>query len=42
LPALFNLIDGPNDAPTPAMMHLLGELEGEYRKAAAQFQTLKP
>ncbi len=42
LPALFNLIDGPNDAPTPAMMHLLGELEADYHKATTEFQALKP
>ena len=42
LPALLNLIDGPNDAPTPMMMKLLGELEGDYQKATAQFQALKP
>ena len=41
LPALFNLMDGPNDAPTAAMMHLLGELEADYAKATAAFQALK-
>ncbi len=42
LQALSTLIDGPNDAPTPAMMKLLGELEDEYRKAAAELQGMKP
>jgi hypothetical protein len=42
LPALLNLIDGPNDAPTATMMKLLGELQDDYQKATAQFQTLKP
>ena len=42
LQSLFNLIDGPNDAPTPAMMKLLAELEDEYQKATADFQRMKP
>jgi hypothetical protein len=42
LQALFNLIDGPNDAPTPAMMQLLGELEDESHQASAEFRRLKP
>jgi hypothetical protein len=37
LQSLYNLIDGPNDAPTRAMKNLLGELEEEYRRA----QTLR-
>jgi hypothetical protein len=41
LQSLFNLIDGPNDAPTPAMMKLLAELEDEYRQVAADFQRMK-
>jgi photosystem II stability/assembly factor-like uncharacterized protein len=41
LQALFNLIDGANDAPTQAMMKFLGELEGDYSRSSAEFQTLK-
>ena len=40
--SLFNLIDGPNDAPTPAMMQLLAELEDESRKASDDFHRMKP
>jgi photosystem II stability/assembly factor-like uncharacterized protein len=40
LQSLYNLIDGPNDAPTEAMMNLLGELEAEYGKAGAALKTL--
>jgi len=42
LQSLFNLIDGPNDAPTPAMMKLLAELEDEYRNASDELQRIKP
>jgi hypothetical protein len=42
LQALFTLIDGPNDAPTPAMTKLLGELESDYNRSSAEFQALKP
>ncbi len=42
LQSLSNLIDGPNDAPTPAMMQLLAELEDEARKASADFRRMKP
>jgi photosystem II stability/assembly factor-like uncharacterized protein len=42
LQSLFNLIDGPNDAPTPAMMQLLGELEDESHKTSEDFRRLKP
>ena len=42
LPALLNLIDTPNDAPTPTMMKLLGELEEDFQKATAEFHTLRP
>ena len=41
LQALFNLIDSPNDAPTQAMSRLLSELEADYKRSAAQFETLK-
>jgi hypothetical protein len=41
LQALFTLIDGPNDAPTQAMTKLLGELESEYNRSAADFKTLR-
>lgn len=40
LQSLYNLIDGPNDAPTHGMMELLGELETEYRKAQDTFHSL--
>jgi photosystem II stability/assembly factor-like uncharacterized protein len=42
LQALFTLIDGPNDAPTPAMTKLLGELESDYDRSSGEFQALKP
>jgi len=42
LQSLFNLIDGPNDAPTPAMMSLLLELEDEYHQASDSFRRLEP
>ena len=42
LQSLFNLIDGPNDAPTPAMLKLLAELEDEYHKASDDLQRMKP
>ena len=42
LQSLFNLIDSPNDAPTPAMMQLLSELEDESHKASDDFRRLKP
>ena len=42
LQSLYNLIDGPNDAPTHAMMNLLGELEDEYAKAGETLKTLAP
>ncbi|HEX3744231.1 MAG TPA: hypothetical protein VHW09_09885 [Bryobacteraceae bacterium] len=42
LQSLFNLVDGPNDAPTPAMMKLTDELENEYRKATGQLHALQP
>ncbi len=42
LQALSTLIEGPNDAPTPAMMKLLGELEDEYHKAAEELRGMKP
>lgn len=42
LTSLFNLIDGPNDAPTPAMLKLLGELLDDYQKASTQFRGMKP
>jgi hypothetical protein len=41
LQALFNLIDGANDAPTQAMTKLLGELESGYNRSSAEFQALK-
>jgi photosystem II stability/assembly factor-like uncharacterized protein len=41
LQALFNLIDGPNDAPTQAMTKLLGELDATYRQTSAEFTKLK-
>lgn len=41
LQALFTLIDGANDAPTPAMMKLLGELEADYQHSTVDFQALK-
>jgi photosystem II stability/assembly factor-like uncharacterized protein len=41
LQALFNLIDGANDAPTQAMTKLLGELKSGYDRSSAEFQTLK-
>ena len=40
LQSLYNLIDGPNDAPTEAMMNLLDELGTEYGKAGAALKTL--
>jgi hypothetical protein len=40
LQSLSNLIDGPNAAPTPAMMRLLDELEEAYAKAEADFKRL--
>jgi hypothetical protein len=40
LQALFNLIDGANDAPTHAMMSLLGELQDAYLKATDDFKRL--
>jgi hypothetical protein len=42
LQALFTLIDGPNDAPTPAMTKLIGELESDYDRSSGEFQALKP
>jgi hypothetical protein len=42
LQALFTLIDGPNDAPTPAMTKLIGELESDYDRSSLEFQALKP
>jgi hypothetical protein len=42
LQALFTLIDGGNDAPTPAMTKLLGELESDYDRSSGEFQALKP
>ena len=42
LQALFALIDGPNDAPTPAMTKLVGELESDYDRSSREFQALKP
>jgi hypothetical protein len=42
LQALFTLIDGPNDPPTPAMTKLLGELETDYNRSTGEFQALKP
>ena len=41
LQALFNLIDGPNDAPTPAMTKLLGELGSDYDRSSGEFKTLQ-
>jgi photosystem II stability/assembly factor-like uncharacterized protein len=40
LQSLYNLIDGPNDAPTHAMMNLLAQLEQEYAKAGEAAKTL--
>jgi hypothetical protein len=40
LQALFNLIDGANDPPTPAMTKLLGELESGYNRSSAEFKAL--
>lgn len=40
LQSLYNLIDGPNDGPTHAMIALLTELEGEYKTAQAARQSL--
>jgi photosystem II stability/assembly factor-like uncharacterized protein len=42
LQALFNLIDGANDAPTHAMMSLLGDLQDAYAKASDAFKALRP
>jgi hypothetical protein len=42
LQSLFNLVDGPNDAPTPAMITLLSELEDELQKASTEFHRLQP
>ena len=42
LQALFTLVDGPNDAPTPAMTKLLGELEADHDRSSREFQALKP
>jgi photosystem II stability/assembly factor-like uncharacterized protein len=41
LQSLSNLIDGPNDAPTPAMMKLLAEMEDEAHQASDDFRRLK-
>jgi len=41
LQTLFTLIDGPNDAPTQAMTKYMGELESDYNRSLAEFQTLK-
>ena len=41
LQALFSLIDGASDAPTPAMTKLLAELESAYNHSASEFQALK-
>jgi hypothetical protein len=41
LQSLYNLIEGPNRAPTPAMVKLLGELENEYRTVENDFQKLR-
>jgi photosystem II stability/assembly factor-like uncharacterized protein len=42
LQSLYNLVDGPNDAPTQVMTSLLGELNEEYQRAEAAFKALKP
>ena len=42
LQSLFNLIDGPNGAPTPAMMKLLEELQAEFDRSAATFKSMNP
>ncbi len=39
--ALFDLIDAPNDAPTPAMLSVLGELEAEYRELRKKLDALR-
>ena len=41
LQSLFNLVDGPNDAPTSAMMKLLAELGDEAHQASETYQRLK-
>ncbi len=40
LQSLYNLVDGPNDVPTEAMMSLLDELEAEYTKAGEALKAL--
>ena len=42
LQSLFTLIDGPNDAPTPAMMKLLADLEDECHKTGDAFHRMTP
>jgi len=42
LQSLFALVDGANDAPTPAMTKLLGELDADYQRSSGEFQALKP
>jgi photosystem II stability/assembly factor-like uncharacterized protein len=42
LQSLYTLIDGPNDAPTHAMMELLAQLQDDYRKAGAALRALGP
>ncbi len=41
LQSLFNLIDGPNAAPTSAMTKLHAELEDALGKAETDFKTLQ-
>ena len=41
LQSLYNLVDGPNDAPTHAMTKLLAELEADYQKAETAFKALR-
>ncbi|HTX39538.1 MAG TPA: hypothetical protein VME43_31180 [Bryobacteraceae bacterium] len=42
LASLYNLVEAPNDAPTPAMTKLLAELQDEYQKAQAESKALQP
>jgi hypothetical protein len=40
LQSLYDLINGPNAAPTHPMMNLLAELEDEYKKAESAYKRL--
>jgi photosystem II stability/assembly factor-like uncharacterized protein len=40
LQALYGLIQAPDDAPTQAMTKLLGELDSDYNRYAAEFRKL--